>query len=75
MQAQELGYASRQIGSFDALKVKAIFSELKSEFIPFVLIAMGKMGTETDYANTTADILEKEMLPWERKENITTELK
>lgn len=69
LQAQELGYYSRQIGSFDTEKAKEIF-DIQDPYVPFVLIAMGAIGDDVDYENSSDDINKKELMTWERKENI-----
>ena len=74
LQAQELGYYARQIGSFDTKKTKEIL-DIENPYIPFVLIALGKIGNEDDYANADPQILEKELQANTRKDKIATELK
>lgn len=69
LQAQELGYYSRQIGSFDTEKAKDVF-DIEDPYQPFVIIPVGKIGEDEDYNAATQDILEKEMVPWERREKI-----
>ncbi len=69
LQAQELGYYSRQIGSFDIEKAKSAL-KIQDPYNPFVLIAMGKLGNEEDYKKATDEIIEKEKQPWERKKDV-----
>jgi nitroreductase len=74
LQAQELGYYARQIGSFDAEKAQQIF-QISSPNKALVLIAMGKIGSDEDYAKADQIIIDKELARSERKTNIATELK
>jgi len=69
LQAQELGYYSRQIGSFHIEKARALFN-IPNPYTPFTLIAMGKQGNDKDYQQSDKEILEKELTSWERKEKI-----
>jgi nitroreductase len=73
LQAQELGYYSRQIGSFDTDKAKEIFN-IEDPYIPFILIAMGKIGTEEDYKNANQEFVQKDLDKHNRKEKIDKEL-
>jgi len=73
LQAQDLGYYSRQIGIFDTEKIRK-FYHISPSLIPFILIAMGEMGTKDDYAAAEKSILEREVLPWSRREIIDKEL-
>lgn len=73
IQAQEDGIYARQMGSFDAAGVAATF-KLPKTCLPLVLIALGKIGREDDYAEADPLIVEKELQPWARKESIVIEL-
>lgn len=73
LQAQELGYYSRQIGSFDAEKLK-VDLKIEDPYIPFVIIAMGKMGTEEDYKAAQNEIVNKDLMQWDRKDSIYEEI-
>lgn len=73
LQAQELGYYCRQIGTFDSNKTKDVFN-IPQSLNPFILIALGKIGTEDDYQKTDKEIIKKELLPWNRKKKINQEL-
>lgn len=73
LQAQELGYYCRQIGSFDAELTKKNFAEIPAGFQPLVLLAIGRIGNDNDYAQSTPEILEKEKTAWERKNEIACE--
>ena len=75
LQAQELGISCRQIGSFDPEKTKQTFPEYFTGQEPLVLLAMGRMGTEADYALAPQEIIDKELTPWMRKDKIDSELK
>jgi len=66
LQAQELGYYSRQIGSFDTEKAKKL-SFVEKSLLPFVLIAMGKMGSETAYKHADKNYVEKDLTTTGRK--------
>jgi nitroreductase len=72
-QAQELGYYCRQIGSFDSKKTKDIFN-IPESLTPFILITLGKIGTNEDYKKTDKEIIEKELSSWNRKKKIAQEL-
>jgi len=69
LQAQELGYYARQIGSFHIEKTQELFS-IPTLYIPFTLIAMGKLGTDKDYAAADQNYVEKDLTPTGRKEKI-----
>lgn len=73
LQAQELEYHSRQIGSFYADITKQTFA-IPDPYIPFTLIAMGKIGSNEDYQKTDNAIIERELIPWSRKEKIDKEI-
>lgn len=70
IQARNLGYYSRQMGSFDKIKVKKIF-KLKKNLEPYIIIAVGKIG---DYATTSKEVIEVELEPKSRKTKIAEEL-
>ena len=73
LQAQDLGIYARQIGSFSVEEVKKQF-DIKEQYIPFTLIALGKLGTEKDYAESESLYVEKDLMPPKRKDKIYTEL-
>lgn len=73
LQAQELGYYCRQIGTFDSNKTKDVFN-IPLLLTPFILIAMGRIGTDDDYQKSNKEIIKKELLPWNRKKKINQEL-
>ena len=73
LQAQELGYYARQIGSFDLKETKKQFS-IEKNYIPFILIAIGKMGMEKDYLNANKDYIEKDITTTGRKKVVFKEL-
>lgn len=73
LQAQELGYYARQIGSFDQEKASKL-SFVEKPFIPFVLVAIGKMGSEKEYAETDKSYVDKDLTPSGRKDVIYKEL-
>ena len=70
LQAQSLGYYSRQMGLFDKEKIREYF-RLKKELDPFVVIALGKIG---NYTNASKEIIETELDPRPRKQNIVGKL-
>lgn len=70
LQAQSLGYYSRQMGLFDRKRVKKIFS-LEKNLEPFIVIALGKIGNHT---NASKEIIEMELDPRPRKTNIAKPL-
>jgi len=70
LQAQSLGYYSRQMGLFDKEKVKKIF-HLLPNFEPFIIIAVGKIG---DYKNAPPEIVEMDLDPRPRKIDIYKEI-
>ncbi|MFC1647099.1 nitroreductase family protein [Patescibacteria group bacterium] len=71
LQAQSLGYYSRQMGLFDKEKVKKIV-KLRPEYEPFIIIAMGKIG---NYEEAPEEIIEMESDPRPRKTNLVKKLK
>jgi len=74
LQAQDLGYYSRQIGSFSPEETKKQFS-IEEHQIPFTLIAMGKLGTDKDYSTADKEYVEKDLIPPGHKEIIYKEMK
>lgn len=70
LQAQSLGYYSRQMGLFDKQRVKKIFS-LEKNLEPFIVIALGKIG---NYTNAPKEIIEMELDSRPRKINIFKQL-
>lgn len=71
IQAQNLGYFTRQIGLFDHNEVKRLF-RLKRYCEPRIIIAVGKIG---DYNQASSEILEYELDPRPRKDDVFLELK
>jgi len=69
LQATQMGYYCRQIGSFDTDKTKADLS-IPDSLIPFTLIAIGKIGDEQDFSSAPKEIIDKELEPFSRKEKI-----
>ena len=70
LQAQSLGYYSRQMGLFDKQKVKKIF-QLEKNLEPYIIIAMGKIG---DYKTAPPEIVKMEIDPRPRKKDLFKEL-
>jgi len=62
-QAQILGYYTHQMAGFDKEKTKSLVDK---DHIPFVLIALGKIG---DYEKVDEKIVEMDKTKKERKEN------
>ncbi len=62
-QAQILGYYSHQIGGFDTEKAKSL---VNPNHIPFVLIAIGKIG---DYENRNESWINWDLNPPQRKDH------
>lgn len=73
LQAQAIGYYSRQIGLFDADIVTNELN-LSSSKKPCVIIAVGKIATEADLRKIDEKYLEKEKKAWNRKEVIAERL-
>ena len=71
LQAQSLGYYSRQMALFDKQKVKEFF-KLEKSIEPYVIVAMGRIG---DYKKASKQIINYELDPRPRKVNIAQELK
>ena len=70
LQAQYLGYYCRQMGKFNAGKLKKIIS-FDSEHHPFVVIALGKLG---DYIDIDDKLLKREMEIKPRKNEFVKKL-
>jgi len=70
LQAQSLGYYSRQMALFDKEKVKEFF-KLGKSYEPYVVIAMGHLG---DYDKADKKIIDYELDPRPRKSNISKRL-
>jgi len=70
LQAQSLGYYSRQMALFDKQKVKGFF-RLEKNLEPYVIIAIGKIG---DYKNATKQVIDYELDPRPRKTDISKPL-
>lgn len=71
LQAQELGYYTRQIGSLDNDKIKEVFSDvIKDPLIPFIVLAIGKVGNDEDFSNADKVYTDKDMIPPGRRESI-----
>lgn len=66
LQAQELGYYSRQMAMFDQEKIKS-FLELDKIYQPYIIVAMGKIG---NYQKAPEIIIEKELEDKLRKSDI-----
>jgi len=66
LQAQSLGYYSRQMALFDKQKVKEFF-KLEKNCEPYIVIAMGQIG---DYKKATKQIIDYELDPRPRKTRI-----
>jgi nitroreductase len=73
LQAQELGYYARQIGIFDTEKAKQVLA-VPNPYKPFILISLGKIGTDEDYKSANKDFAEKDLIPAVRKDSIAQEL-
>lgn len=63
IQAQHLGYYTRQMGEFKEAKLKKLLNIYKSHF-PFVVIALGRLG---DYDKIDEALLKRELDPRPRK--------
>lgn len=74
LQSEELGYKCRQIGSFDCDSVPSNFELDIERQIPLVIVAIGKMGGEKEYSEADLEIVEKELMPWSRKESISKQV-
>ncbi|HBC72964.1 MAG: Nitroreductase family protein [Candidatus Amesbacteria bacterium GW2011_GWB1_47_19] len=70
LQAQSLGYYSRQMALFDKQKVKEFF-KLDKNHEPFTIIAMGKIG---DYTKASKQVIDYEFDPRPRKTDLVKEL-
>jgi nitroreductase len=71
LQATELGYYARQMGLFDAEKLKKVIS-IDPSHTPFVILALGKLG---DYTKIDEELLARELSPHDRKTDIAKRLK
>jgi nitroreductase len=69
LQATQMGYYCRQIGSFDMEKTKTDLS-IPDPLVPFTLVAIGKIGDEQDYSSAPQEIIDKELESFSRKEKI-----
>lgn len=71
LQAQNLGYYTRQMGEFDEEK---LIKQLNINQIhkPFVIVALGKIG---DYKDINKSLLKRELDPRPRKEDFVKEVK
>ncbi|PJC81501.1 hypothetical protein CO007_04380, partial [Candidatus Roizmanbacteria bacterium CG_4_8_14_3_um_filter_36_10] len=70
IQAQSLGYYSRQMALFDKQKAKGFF-KLEKNFEPYIIIAMGRIG---DYKNVSKQVIDRELDPRPRKTDLVKEL-
>lgn len=70
LQAQHLGYYSRQMGEFDKAKLTKLLNIEKSHH-PFVVIALGKIG---DYKKIDEALLKRELDPKPRKEDFVKKI-
>ena len=70
LQAQHLGYYCRQMGKFDASKLKKTIP-IDREHQPFVIIALGKLG---DYVKIEDGLLRREMEIKPRKNEFVKKL-
>lgn len=70
LQAQHLGYYSRQMGEFDKSKLTKILNINKTHH-PFVVIAIGRLG---DYKKIDKDLLKRELDPRPRKKDFVKKL-
>jgi nitroreductase len=70
LQAQHLGYYSRQMGEFNKNKLVKLLS-IEKTHNPFVIIAIGKLG---EYKNIDKEILERELIPRPRKKDFVKKL-
>ncbi|MEK7597142.1 MAG: nitroreductase family protein [Patescibacteria group bacterium] len=70
LQAQHLGYYSRQMGKFDKSKLIKIL-KINKTHNPFVVIAIGKLG---NYKNIDKNLLKRELEPRPRKKDFVKKL-
>ncbi len=70
LQAQHLGYYSRQMGEFDENKLKDLLN-ISKDHHPFVIIALGKLG---DYRKIDESLLKRDLDPRPRKEDFKKEI-
>jgi nitroreductase len=66
LQAQSMGYFTRQIGRFNQTKAKRVLP-IDPAHTPFVILALGKIG---DYTKIDEELLKRELTPRERKTDI-----
>ncbi|NMB83948.1 nitroreductase [Candidatus Roizmanbacteria bacterium] len=71
LQAQELGYFSRQMALFDKQKVRALL-RLRDDIVPYIIVAMGKIG---NYDTAPKQIIDYELNPRPRKTDLFKEMK
>jgi nitroreductase len=70
LQAQSMGYYTRQIGRFNQTKAKRVLP-IDPTHTPFVILALGKLG---DYTAIDAELLKRELTPRERKTDIAKKI-
>lgn len=70
LQAQHLGYYSRQMGEFNKIKLIKLLGIDKTHH-PFTVIAIGKLG---EYKNIDESILKRELIPRPRKKDFVKKL-
>ena len=70
LQAQHLGYYTRQMGEFDEKKLIKLLN-IEKAHNPFVIIALGKLG---DYAVIDQSLLKRELDPRPRKEDFAKKI-
>lgn len=70
LQAQHLGYYSRQMGEFNKIKLMRQLGIDKTHH-PFVIIAIGKLG---EYKDIEEEILKRELIPRPRKKDFVKKL-
>ncbi|MEI6533470.1 MAG: nitroreductase family protein [Candidatus Roizmanbacteria bacterium] len=71
LQAQSMGYYSRQMAGVDTVKAHELLS-INADHEVFVVIALGKLGNYEDLKDEM--ILEKEKMPRVRKDNIASKI-
>lgn len=70
IQAQSLGFYARQMGIFDKKKLQELLS-MDKDHTPYIIIALGKLG---DYSTIDKPLLERELQPRKRKEDVAKEI-
>ncbi|MFA6017083.1 MAG: nitroreductase family protein [Patescibacteria group bacterium] len=70
LQAQHLGYYSRQMGEFNSRKLIKLLN-IEKLHCPFVVIALGKLG---DYDQIDEALLKRELDPKPRKEDFVKKI-